>query len=448
MELAFTVEVLADFVASALRSKDWLLVDAREPDAYIGFDSPGRARGGHLPRAAICSSSWFTPFWRRYEPQLERKVTIHLALQHITPEKQIIVYDENGTDAFLVLKELRARGFEQLYYFCLSGWTGELECYPMRHLLAPVRWVKELLEGQHRTECGADGFKIFETAWKAPSPRYLEMHIPGAVHIDTNEFEKPPEWVRKSDAQLLQFAAENGITPDTTVIVYGNDYEMGAPAKLSAVLRYMGVRDVRCLNGTLLNWLAAGYPVESGNVEKSPCTIHSEAFRFDPRQIVDLTGAKQMLAHHSLGTLIDTRRWECFIGADSGYDYVLKAGRIPGSIWCWQPSHYANPDHTMGNALAMRQVWELAGIDRRKPMAFFCGSASWGAAIIKLYANVAGYENATIFEGGWCQWQLDPDNPYETGIPEELKDYQPDQNMVGIYGNGGCHVDYEGIELM
>ncbi len=35
---------------------------------------------------------------------------------------------------------------------------------------------------------------------------------------------------------------------------------------------------------------------------------------------------------------------------------------------------------------------------------------------------VAGH-NIAIFDGGWCQWQMDPDNPIETGVPEQYKEY-------------------------
>ncbi len=31
---------------------------------------------------------------------------------------------------------------------------------------------------------------------------------------------------------------------------------------------------------------------------------------------------------------------------------------------------------------------------------------------------VAGIENIAVFDGGWCEWQLDPNNPYETGVPD------------------------------
>ncbi len=54
-------------------------------------------------------------------------------------------------------------------------------------------------------------------------------------------------------------------------------------------------------------------------------------------------------------------------------------------------------------------------------MAFFFGSASWGAAACKTFANVAGFPNATIYEGGWCEWCAYPENPVETEFRKNMQ---------------------------
>lgn len=443
------IEANTEMVIQASEDPEWKIIDARNSDAYIGWSIDNVCRGGHIEGAALFSGAWMDSFWEKNIEDLRDRLAFQLDSQQITHEKNLIVYDENGQDASQVCDYLYQQGYQNIFYYDLNQWEGELVKYPHYELLAPVWWVKRLIDGEQVAHYTGQGYKIFEISWKAPSRQYLAAHIPGAVHIDSDEFEKPPEWIRKSDNELLQFAAMNGITADTTVIIYGNN-ELGASAKLSAVLRYMGVKRVMCLNGTLKNWIYAGYPTESGCPEKSPCELQLDQFHFDRTQMVDIDEAKQMLRHPSLGTVIDTRRWEHYIGADSGYDYVDLAGRIPGTVWCFYPHFFANPDDTMGDVNVMRRVWKSAGIDYRKRMAFFCGSASWGAAVVKLYGNVAGIENATIYEGGWGQWQLDPNNPYETGIPDGLEDYDPQKYRVGFSsGKKGCRSFFdEGIILL
>ena len=255
--------------------------------------------------------------------------------------------------------------------------------------------------------------------WGRASEAFLQGHIPGSVHIDREEFEIGPEWVRVSDEALKQFACNNGITVDTTVVIYGMDrLNASAAAKLAVVLDYMGVRQVCLLNGGFSRWLEKGYPLERGKNPKRPVLSFGGSVPADPSALVDIDEAKRMLVDPSLGQLIDIRRWECYIGEETGYSYVPKAGRIPNTIWCHDPYDCMNPDGTMENAEEMVAWWRKNGVDPNRRMAFFCGSASWGAALIERFGRTAGYRNATIYEGGWCQWQLDPNNPCETGIPE------------------------------
>lgn len=440
--MRFVIEASETMLNCALSDPQWCVIDTRASDAYIGWSKPGEVRGGHLLNSVLFSATWLDPVWNTYKDTVDVELDLQLSLQGITPEKNIVLYDENGRDADVVFRYLESKGFQKLFYFNLNQWTGDLIRYPKYQLLAPVWWVKALVDGKRPPYYDGKGFKIFEVAWKKPSARYLAAHIPGAVHIDSNEFEVPPEWVKPSDAELIRFALNNGITPDTTVVVYGND-DMIAPAKLSAVLRYLGVKNVFCMNGTLRNWEAAGYPTESGCPEKEPCTKTDVSFSIDRTQILDIQEAKAILKNPALGALADTRRWKCFIGEDTGYDYVPLAGRIPGARWCgflrWE--NCCGPDFTMGNVEILLRSWERAGLHVRRQMAFFCGSGSWGAAVIKLYGNIAGFETATIYEGGWCEWQCDPNNPYETGIPEEWKDYDPASSPAELVKNsgGGCH---------
>lgn len=437
--MKFIIEAINEMVFCAQKDENWCIVDARSSDVYIGWARDSE-RAGHIPYARLFSAEWLKPFWRESSVDYEVRLELQMESQGITPDKHIIVYDENGEDAEKVLEYFASKGISNLYYYHLKNWDDDLFKYPNYRLVIPVWAVKDLIDGRKNRLVPDADFKIFEVDWKEPSKQYLDAHIPGAVHIDTNEFEIPPEWTHPGDEELFEFVSNNGITPDTTVIVYANQ-ELGSPAKLSAILRYMGVKNVMCMNGTLKNWQEAGYPTEKGLVGKKPCKIDKEAYSFERSHVLDMKEIKRMLADPGLGTVIDTRGWRQYIGEDSGYDYLDRAGRIPGTVWCWYPRLYSTPNDKMGNLEVMLKMWESVKIDMSRPMAFFCGSASWGASVCKLYGNVAGCENATIYEGGWCEWQYDLTNPIETGIPEELKDYDPERfHAAELLQGEGCHV--------
>ena len=435
------VEATKEMIFCAQRSSEWCIVDARSSDAYIGWKHEEEI-GGHIPYARLFSSEWLKARWRNSREDYETRLLLQLESQGISPGKNVIVYDESGKDAEVVCDYFGAVGIENLFYYNLNNWDGDLFKYPNRKLMAPMWMIKDIVDGKENEYFPGRDIKIFEVAWKEPSKVYLENHIPGAVHVDSDEFESGPQWTMPSDEGLLEFAMNNGITPETVVIIYGNTpMHFSAAAKMAVVLRYMGIKDVMCMNGILKNWVLEGYPTESGNVEKSPCECKKEDYVFHKEYALHMKEAKELLNHPELGTVIDIRDWKEYIGEDSGYDYLDKAGRIPGTKWCYYPGLYMTPVNQIGNLDVMLGKWEQSGIDLQKTMAFFCGSASWGASVCEIFAHVAGFNKATIFEGGWCEWCDDPQNPVETGIPEEWKDYDPEKYYVSeLVSEGSCHV--------
>lgn len=418
------ISVEKNVVKKALNDESWIVIDARDSNSFMGWRLNGEEKKGHIKGATDFSAKWIEcKEQKNLESWLQEKMTF----RNISKEKEIIVYDYNGKDAPIVLDYLEEQGIGNLHYYCMKDWDGEMDYYPGYKDLVPASWVKKLIEGENPDGYAGKDFRIFEISWGKPGKAFLEAHIPGTVHIDSEEFEVGPAWVRVSDDKLEEFACANGITVDTTVVLYGmGALESGAAAKLAVVLKYMGVKQVCLLNGGMAAWLKAGYLTESGENPKHLVQKFGGKIPADASAIVDIDEAKKMLENSELGQVIDIRSWKQYIGEDSGYDYVPKAGRLPGSIWCYDKHFYMNPDGTMENADEMIATWKRFGVDLGKRMAFFCGSASWGGAMIEVYGRVAGISNTTMYEGGWCQWQLDDDNPYETGAVPELIERFPE----------------------
>ncbi len=418
------LSVGTDMVKKALNDGNWVVVDARDSNAFIGWRVNGEKKEGHIKGATDFSAKWLDCIDKKNLAEWLQKKMI---FRKLSDEKEIIVYDYDGKDAPAVIEYFAKLGMTKLHYYCLQEWDGEMEYYPGYPDLVPASWVKELIDGKTPEHYTGKEFRLFEISWGKPGKAFLKAHIPGTVHIDSEEFEVGPEWIRVSDDKLEEFACRNGITVNTTVVIYGMEsLHGGAAAKLAVVLKYMGVKQVCLLNGGMDAWVKAGYPTESGESSKKAVLGFGGKIPADPSAIVDIDEAKKMLTDPSLGQVIDIRPWKQYIGEDSGYDYVPKAGRLPGSIWCYDMYFYTNPDGTMENVDEMLATWKKFGVDTKKRMAFFCGSASWGGAMIEIYGRVAGISNTTMYEGGWCQWQLDDKNPYETGVVPELMERFPE----------------------
>ena len=295
-----------------------------------------------------------------------------------------------------------------------------MESYENYDRLVPADIVKEVIDGKTpETFEGSKNIKIVEASWGEESEAYSKGHVPTSVHINTDTVEPPPNWMLAGDEELAKFALDYGFTKDDTIIVTGPD--VMASYRVAVVLRYIGVNDVRVLNGGNDAWVAAGYELETTSNAPVAGTNFGGEIPGNPDLIVTIPELKEELKSDD-SVLVDNRSWEEYIGEVSGYSYHDKKGRIPGAVYGYAGTtsttleDYRNIDNTMRNADEIKVLWDKAGIDTNKKLIFMCGSG-WRAAEVLTYANVMGYDNSALYSDGWIGWSNDASNPVETGDP-------------------------------
>ena len=405
---------------SNLDNDSWVIVDTRINDAYNGWALDGVSRGGHILNAVDFSANWLKVENKDKEETLEKA----LETKGINKDKNIVLYDSNGTDAKEVANYLHKKGYENLYIYNVNEWAKDeslpMESYDNYEMLVPAEIVKEVVDGNiPDTFKDSKNIKIVEASWGEESEAYSKGHVPTSVHINTDTIEPPPAWMLASDEELTKFALDYGFTKDDTIIVTGPD--VMASYRVAVVLRYIGVSDVRVLNGGNDAWVSAGYELETKSNEKTPGTDFGTTIPANPDLIVTIPELKEELKNGD-SILVDNRSWDEYIGKVSGYSYHDKKGRIPGAVYGYAGTtsvtleDYRNIDNTMRNANEIKALWDKAGIDTNKELIFMCGSG-WRAAEVLTYANVMGYENTKLYSDGWIGWSNDTSNPTETGDP-------------------------------
>ena len=219
-----------------INKTDWIVVDTRINDAFNGWKLDSVKRGGHIKGATDFSANWLKVDIEDKDKKLEEI----LKVKGITPEKKIVLYDANGKDAKEVADYLTKNGFTNLYTYDVKQWADDnslaMESYPNYQMLVPASWVADLIAGKKPETYNGTNFKLFEVSWGEEKNSYVKGHIPGAVHIDTDEEESPPLWSLNSDDKLIKFAENNGITIDTTIVLEGQD-QMAA-YRVAAILNY------------------------------------------------------------------------------------------------------------------------------------------------------------------------------------------------------------------
>lgn len=406
------------------------IIDVRPVEAYNGWKLRNEERSGHIQGARSLPLKW-----TGYMDWIEI-----VRSKGILPAHRVVIYGYEPEEARLVAERFSRAGYDRIRIYAefLSEWNRDASL-PMSHLqrymhLVYPEWLKILLDGGTPPEFQGGDVVLCHGHYQNRGA-YEEGHIPGAVEVDTNTLESPETWNRRSPAELKETLEKLGINEDTTVILYGrfsfpdnNDPFPGSSAghlgsiRAAFIMMYAGVKDVRILNGGLLAWEEAGYEISTREFAPVKRTPFRTPIPARPELAVDLPEAKEIIASDQ-AELVSVRSWPEYIGEVSGYNYIEKKGRIPGSVFgncgsdAYHMENYRNLDHTTREYHEIEQIWSEVGVLPEKHNAFYCGTG-WRGSEAWFNAWLMAWPRVSVFDGGWFEWSNDPANPIETGIPE------------------------------
>lgn len=414
-------------VQNALSDGSAVVVDTRVNDAYNGWALDGVARGGHIPGATDFPAAGLA------SGAEDAEIIINRSLEHkgLTGEARVILYDAGGGEALQVAEFLAGKGISHISLYDVNAWADdenkEMESYPQYELIVPAAVVKDLLDGKEVATFDPDKpVKIVEVSWgDTEQSGYLEGHVPTAFHINTDDFEPPtetdpPEWRLGSDEILQNLVLKNGITANDCVIT--TSAQPMAAYRFATILQYLGVQDVRVMNGGMNNWNAAGFALSTEEVIPEPVDDFGAEIPANPDVIDTVAETQAFLADDDRYHLMDIRTWGEYIGNDTGYSYHNIAGRIDGAVFAYagedgdsnSMTYYRNADWSMRNGYEILSLWEEAGANLEHRLSFMCGGG-WRAAETYWFARVMGLD-AALYSDGWCAWSNDG-LPFLTGEP-------------------------------
>ena len=244
---------------------------------------------------------------------------------------------------------------------------------------------------------------------------YNEGHVPGAIAWAWNS--QLCDTVRRdivSRQQFEELMSSSGITPETTIVIYGDNNNWFAAWALWQAKIY-GHRDVRLMNGGRKKWLAEGRDL-SMEVPQVRSTRY-QAAEPDLTLRAFLPQVQAAISTRTAG-LVDVRSPQEFTGeilAPPGLpETCQRGGHIPGARSIpW--SKACNDDGTFKSAEELRQLYGVEGIDGSKPVIAYCriGERSSHSWFVLKY--LLGFDNVTNYDGSWTEWGNLVGAPIERG---------------------------------
>jgi thiosulfate/3-mercaptopyruvate sulfurtransferase len=247
---------------------------------------------------------------------------------------------------------------------------------------------------------------------------YGTGHIPGAVHIDWREDLQDP-LVRDyiTPEAFAKLASLNGISPDTTVVFYGDKSNWWACYALWA-FRLFGHTKVKIVDGGRDKWIREGRQLTKEKPQYPPTNYPVPAKRLDDeiRAFYEETRAH----FEAKKPLIDVRspgefRGEITHMPEYPQEGVLRGGHIPGAKSVpWKTA--VNEDATFKSAADLQKIYgEGAGLKKGDDIIAYCRIGERSSHTWFVLTYLLGYPSVRNYDGSWTEWGNKVRAPIERG---------------------------------
>ncbi|MFZ0891463.1 MAG: sulfurtransferase [Thermoplasmata archaeon] len=250
-----------------------------------------------------------------------------------------------------------------------------------------------------------------------PAANYQTGHLPNSVLIDwKKDINDPTARDILSREAFTHLFRRIGVSPDTTVVLYG-DFNNWFAAFAYWVFTYYGATNLKLLNGGRKKWIAEDRPLtkEEPKFPEGKFSAHApdEKLRAYYEQ-VRATLPKVKAGGFSLVDVRGPKEFSGEILAPPEYptEHAQRGGHIPGAKnipW----AQAVNEDGTFKSREELETLYHSKGVTPDHPVITYCriGERSSHSWFVLKY--LLGYPDVSNYDGSWTEWGNQIRSPIE-----------------------------------
>jgi thiosulfate/3-mercaptopyruvate sulfurtransferase len=244
---------------------------------------------------------------------------------------------------------------------------------------------------------------------------YDEGHIPGA--IAWNWPDQLCDTLRRDILPRDRFEelmGHSGISPDTTVVIYGDNNNWFA-AWAFWQMKIYGHKDVRLMNGGRKKWLSEGRELTTDVAPVEPETYRAAEPDLSLRAFLPEVQAASTQGTTSLVDVRSPGEYSGEILAPPGLpETCQRGGHIPGARSIpWGKA--ANDDGTFKSYDELARLYGGEGVDASRPAIAYCRIGERSSHTWFVLKYLLGFDNVSNYDGSWTEWGNLVGAPVERG---------------------------------
>jgi len=269
--------------------------------------------------------------------------------------------------------------------------------YAHPEVLVTTEWVSEHLNDPH--------VRIAEVDYD-PASNYNQGHIPGAVIFDwKKDMNDPVTRDILSKEQLESLMGMNGVSHDTTVVLYG-DFNNWFAAYAFWDLKYYRLENIKLMDGGRKKWLIEDRPLTKDvpvygatSFSVTSPDVRVRAYREEVRTAIG--NAKRVL--------VDVRGPKEFSGeitAPPEYpnEQAQRGGHIPGAKNIPWGQAINDADGTFKSRVELEQLYSSKGVDQDKGVITYCRIGERSSHTWFVLKYLLGFPDVKNYDGSWTEW--------------------------------------------
>ena len=231
---------------------------------------------------------------------------------------------------------------------------------------------------------------------------YEKVHITGAVNVNHNDL-YGENTILLPAANIAKQLGAKGISESKTIVLYDEGSEKYA-GRMYWILKYMGAKDVKILDGGMPAWKMARKPVT-----RAAATVKATTFNASVQAKYLATMAEVQKASASGSyVIVDARAANEYDGTNPETT-LDRPGHVPSAINIEYTNVLTDKGMLKSND-EIQAIFTKNGVTKDKTVIVYCKTSVRAGILFHVLTSALDYPNVKVYDGAYLEWQLKTSN--------------------------------------